>query len=77
MLSKGGNAASDVILALYPSYMVWRLNMSIRLKILVSVLLGLGVFSGVTAAIKTTKLPGIQASADPTYAIAPLVIWGM
>ena len=65
------------MLALYPSYMVWQLNMPKRLKLGISLLLGTGVFTGICAAIKTSKLPGMLATTDPTYAIAPLVVWGM
>lgn len=37
------NAATDLYLAVFPTYIFWNLNMKIRAKIGLMVLLGLGI----------------------------------
>ena len=68
-------AATDLILALYPITIFWNLQMRLRIKIGICVLLGLGVFTSVCGAIKTYYIHLILSTEDPTYDFSPLLIW--
>lgn len=70
------SGASDFIIALYPSFIIWDLNISKRLKVGLSCLMGLATFTGVCAFIKVPTLRSISNNSDPTYAIAELLLWG-
>ena len=48
-------AFTDLCLATYPIYLVQDLQMQKRIKLLVSVLMGLGVFSAICSIITTKK----------------------
>ncbi|KAK8115656.1 hypothetical protein PG984_012158 [Apiospora sp. TS-2023a] len=76
-LFAGYSAASafvDLYLAVYPSIVLYGLQMPLRRKAAFSVALGLGVFSGAAAIYKTTHIPAL-ASPDFIYANAGLLKW--
>jgi len=60
------SAASDLIIALYPAFIIWQLKITKRLKTGLSVLMGLGCLSAVCAVFKITTLPLISNTSDPT-----------
>ncbi|KAL8787321.1 MAG: hypothetical protein Q9195_007816 [Heterodermia aff. obscurata] len=68
------NVAMDFLLAFFPLTIVYGLQMSGHRKIAISVLLGLGMFSGICAAIKTAKLYALASRADPLWAEAELFV---
>ncbi|KAF2197616.1 hypothetical protein GQ43DRAFT_380589 [Delitschia confertaspora ATCC 74209] len=68
------SAFTDLYLAVYPSLVLWKLQMSLRKKLVLSISLGLGVVATVVAIYKTTRIPGL-ASPDFSYDTCDLVIW--
>jgi len=50
------SAFTDFVLAIYPSFVVWRLKMPIARKILLCVTLGAGMVGAAVAALKTSQL---------------------
>ena len=56
----------DFFLSVYPSVIVWRLQMAIKLKIGVASLMALGVLMGVCAIGKTVEISVIDKTNDPT-----------
>lgn len=68
------SAAMDITLALLPWRLIWGLQMKMKEKIGVAVAMSCGVFAGITAIIKTTKIPAM-ASPDPGPGV-DLFIWG-
>ncbi|KAK3321798.1 hypothetical protein B0H66DRAFT_514015 [Apodospora peruviana] len=69
------SAAMDVTLAFLPWKYIWTLQMSKKEKCGVVVAMSMGVFAGIAAAIKTTTIPLVHHTIDPTSSI-PLVAWG-
>ncbi|KAL8827510.1 MAG: hypothetical protein Q9191_003139 [Dirinaria sp. TL-2023a] len=66
----------DFALALIPVDMIWKLQLTLRRKLLVSCLLGMGVFAGICASVKTSKVPiTVNAKADITWATVELLMW--
>ncbi|KAL4783632.1 hypothetical protein BJX76DRAFT_357780 [Aspergillus varians] len=68
---------ADFLLACYPGVMIWNLKLRLRLKLTISILMGLGLVTGVCSLIKTIEFGRLRAVKDATYAIAPLMIYGM
>jgi hypothetical protein len=69
------NAFADFILAIWPGFIVWGLEMAIRKKVWLTVLLGLGVFSSVSAAIKVSHLSALSQHSDLTWETFDLYLW--
>lgn len=65
----------DFLLALIPITFVRRLRMSIQTKIGLCVLLGMGVLSGICAAIKTAQSNELGIREDVSWALFPLYAW--
>ncbi|MCJ1417264.1 hypothetical protein MMC32_003606 [Xylographa parallela] len=70
-------AATDLLLALYPVFIIYNLQIQLRLKIILCFLMGLGVFTAICSLVKTAQFNRLEISPDATYEIAPLMIWGM
>ncbi|KAK1704369.1 integral membrane protein [Colletotrichum lupini] len=68
------SAFVDVYLAVYPSIILYHLQMPIKKKIALSSALGIGAISGIVAIYKTTRLP-LLASEDYSYETPDLVVW--
>jgi hypothetical protein len=66
MLRTAYSAGMDFALALFPTVLIWGLQMNRREKIGVIVAMSLGVLAGITAAIKTSFIPGTSRSLDFT-----------
>jgi len=75
MFAAGYSAAMEFILALLPWKIIWNLQMKRKEKFGVALAMSMGIFGGATSVMKTISIP-LLASADFTYASAPLVIWG-
>ncbi|KAI9148761.1 putative integral membrane protein [Paramyrothecium foliicola] len=69
------NTAVDFVLALMPIRLVWGLKLNVRQRIGIIVLLGVGVFSGVCSAIKTTQLASLTERSDLTWETYSLFLW--
>ncbi|KAE8154066.1 hypothetical protein BDV25DRAFT_126749 [Aspergillus avenaceus] len=69
------SAVTDLSLAIYPTLVLGRLQMSLRKKIALCLALGVGTISACAAIIKTTKLKVLADVADATYGSWPLVLW--
>ncbi|KAI0389949.1 hypothetical protein F5Y17DRAFT_446906 [Xylariaceae sp. FL0594] len=69
------NSAVDIIFSLLPITLIWNLQMSVRRRLGLIVLLGSGSFSGVSAAIKTSQLVSLTARGDLTWATFGLYLW--
>ncbi|KAG8208466.1 Integral membrane protein [Trichophyton interdigitale] len=68
-------SAVDLVLAVFPASLLWNLNMEMKKKISLSLLMGLGIIAMIASIIKTVQLQAITAKADITYAMAHLATW--
>ncbi|KAL2262439.1 hypothetical protein VTK26DRAFT_1342 [Humicola hyalothermophila] len=68
------SAFTDLYLAVYPAFVLSKLQMKWRKKLALSGALGIGSIATVVAIYKTTRLPGL-ASPDFSYDTSDLVIW--
>ncbi|KAL8831610.1 MAG: hypothetical protein Q9191_000761 [Dirinaria sp. TL-2023a] len=71
----GWLAFLDVALATVAISVIIRLQLPATKKILLSSLLGLGIFAAVCACIKTSLIPSIDARSDITWETVTLWIW--
>ncbi|KAL2830423.1 hypothetical protein BJY01DRAFT_118892 [Aspergillus pseudoustus] len=69
------NSFSDAVLATYPAHLFWKLQMKLRIKIALSVLMGLGWIAAVCSAVKTYELKALTETTDITSAQPSLLIW--
>ncbi|KAK3317380.1 hypothetical protein B0T19DRAFT_434879 [Cercophora scortea] len=69
------SGAMDIVLALLPWTIVWKLQMRRKEKIGVGIAMSMGVFAGCTAFIKCSKIPTIL-NGDFTYNGYILIMWG-
>lgn len=65
----------DFILALLPITIVYHLQLSSKKKAGIAAILALGVFAGVCAIIKATKLPSLTGRSDFTWLTVSLLSW--
>ncbi|KAL2137328.1 hypothetical protein VTI74DRAFT_3268 [Chaetomium olivicolor] len=65
---------ADLYLAVYPSFVLRKLQMGVRKKIALSCALGVGWISVVVTAYKCTRLPSMS-SADFSFDTADLTVW--
>ncbi|KAG6997768.1 hypothetical protein G7Y79_00038g075270 [Physcia stellaris] len=66
----------DFALAFIPIDMVWKLQLDLKKKFLLSGLLGMGVFAGICASVKTSKIPiTVKAQTDITWQTVELLMW--
>ncbi|ERT03314.1 hypothetical protein HMPREF1624_01625 [Sporothrix schenckii ATCC 58251] len=75
IFAAGYSAVMDFVLALLPWKIVWQLQMRRPEKLGVAVAMSLGVVAGATAIVKTSQIPTLS-SADFTFVMLPLVVWG-
>ena len=69
------SAFLDFALALFPITVLRGLQMKNSKKIWLSVIMGLGVFAGVCACVKTSLIP-LRTQSDFTWDTTTLLIWG-
>ncbi|KAK5633373.1 hypothetical protein RRF57_009087 [Xylaria bambusicola] len=69
------NSATDFIFSLIPITLIWKLQLSFRGRVGLIVLLSSGIFSGVSAAIKTNQLVSLTARSDLTWETFGLYLW--
>ncbi|KAK8039361.1 hypothetical protein PG993_007772 [Apiospora rasikravindrae] len=68
------SAFVDLYLAIYPSIVLFKLQMPIKKKLALGAALGIGSVSGIVAIYKSTRIPSLS-SADFSYDTSDLVIW--
>ncbi|KAI1398358.1 hypothetical protein F4819DRAFT_468703 [Hypoxylon fuscum] len=68
------SAWSDLVLALFPTLIIWNLQIPRKTKIGIGCLMSLGVIASVAAAVKTVELRHL-ASLDITWEAVPLIYW--
>ncbi|KAL3470361.1 hypothetical protein BJX99DRAFT_50999 [Aspergillus californicus] len=69
------NSFLDALLACYPVHLFWKLQMKRRIKIALSVLMGLGWIAAICSAIKTYELKALTETSDITWVQPDLLIW--
>ncbi|KAJ5773815.1 hypothetical protein N7457_008711 [Penicillium paradoxum] len=69
------SAVVDLYLAIYPTVILMKLQMSLKKKVALCAALGLGAIACAMAIVKCLQLPGLYNTEDSTYATADLVIW--
>ena len=69
------SAFLDFALALFPITVLRKLQMKTSRKVTLSIIMGLGVFAGVCASIKTSLIP-LRTQPDFTWDTTILLIWG-
>ncbi|KAJ5770120.1 uncharacterized protein N7511_002171 [Penicillium nucicola] len=69
------SAFVDLYLAIYPTTILLKLQMSLRKRLALCAALGLGAIASAMAIIKCTQLHGLADKSDYTYGTADLVMW--
>jgi hypothetical protein len=70
------NTATDLFLAVFPTVVFWNLNLRLRIKISLIVLLSLGIVAMVASIIKTTKLDHVPSVTNIGAGGVELIRWG-
>ncbi|PNP85076.1 hypothetical protein FNYG_01601 [Fusarium nygamai] len=65
----------DIAIFLLPQQVIWKLKMSWKKRLGVSVIFGLGLLACVSAAFRLAVTVKYGKAADALYALAPLVFW--
>ncbi|KAL9630017.1 MAG: hypothetical protein Q9204_004946 [Flavoplaca sp. TL-2023a] len=67
----------DFALAIIPVDIIWKLQLSTKKKVGLSLLLSAGIFAGICAAVKTSKIPiTVRGQTDITWLAIELLMWG-
>ncbi|WEW61910.1 hypothetical protein PRK78_007410 [Emydomyces testavorans] len=66
---------TDLVLAAYPLFIIWKLRMAMKLKIGLGCLMGLGIIAMIAAIVKTIFLAKLTARADYSFNTVSLAIW--
>ncbi|MCJ1332910.1 hypothetical protein MMC10_009604 [Thelotrema lepadinum] len=68
-------AASDLALAIIPAHMIWHLQMPLKKKLVLSSMLGCGIFAFICAVVKISYLKDDGNSPDLTWNSLDLYVW--
>ncbi|RAH50718.1 uncharacterized protein BO95DRAFT_438481 [Aspergillus brunneoviolaceus CBS 621.78] len=68
---------TDVVLAVVPIRVFWKLQMRTATKVGVCIMMGLTLLSAIVTIIKATYLHLFTDRTDPLYNVVPLVVWGL
>ncbi|KKK13541.1 hypothetical protein ARAM_001710 [Aspergillus rambellii] len=69
------SAASDFVLAVYPLFMIWNLQMAVKVKVGLGIVLSLGFIVMIAAIVKTVHLALLSRQTDYPWNIVNLIIW--
>lgn len=69
------NSMTDIVLTVLPILILMKLNMELRTRVALCVILGLSFFAGVACIVKTIELRALGDRLDFTYSTANFVIW--
>ncbi|KAF2476833.1 uncharacterized protein BDR25DRAFT_208769 [Lindgomyces ingoldianus] len=75
MFAGSYSALWDFVLATLPWFIIWKLQMNKKEKVGVALAMSLGILAGITAALKTSYLPGMGHWQDFTWESSNLLIW--
>lgn len=71
------SAFTDILLAIIPIFAFWKLQMKLRTKIGVCLLMGTTALAAICAIVKTSKLNELADLEDFTYGTVDLLIWAV
>ncbi|TGO44670.1 hypothetical protein BCON_0478g00020 [Botryotinia convoluta] len=69
------NIITDWSTAIIPAFIVWNLKLSPKIKVAISILLGMGIFASIATIIRVKYFPNYAKSIDYLYGVAPIVWW--
>ncbi|KAM3071006.1 hypothetical protein ACMFMG_009912 [Clarireedia jacksonii] len=69
------NCAADVVLAIVPATVIYGLNMEMKKRINLCILLGLGLIAAICCIVKTTYVGSLNAHSDLTWKTYDLLVW--
>ncbi|ESZ95338.1 hypothetical protein SBOR_4272 [Sclerotinia borealis F-4128] len=69
------NIVTDLSTAVLPIFIVWNLKLSPRIKVAISILLGMGMFASIATIIRLKYFPNYAKAIDYLYGVAPIVWW--
>ncbi|KAM0314637.1 hypothetical protein ACHAO8_004471 [Botrytis cinerea] len=69
------NIITDWSTAIIPAFIVWNLKLSPKIKVAISILLGMGMFASVATIVRVKYFPNYAKSIDYLYGVAPIVWW--
>lgn len=69
------NVFADAVLAIIPASLIYNLNMDIKKRINLCILLGLGVIAAVCGIVKMTYLGSLSEHEDITWETYNLIVW--
>ncbi|KAE8381898.1 hypothetical protein BDV26DRAFT_289099 [Aspergillus bertholletiae] len=75
MFQSSFGAYLDFVLALLPLTFIMELNVGLRKRIILCLILGLGIVAGICACIKTSKFNAAANPTDPTWNSYSLYLW--
>ncbi|KAL3711016.1 hypothetical protein TMatcc_004813 [Talaromyces marneffei ATCC 18224] len=68
---------TDIILAVVPVTVFWKLQMRTSTKVAVCIMMSLTLLSAIVTIVKATYLHLFTDHSDPLYNVVPLVLWGL
>ncbi|PYI03679.1 hypothetical protein BO78DRAFT_374496 [Aspergillus sclerotiicarbonarius CBS 121057] len=68
---------TDIVLAVVPISVFWKLQMRVSTKLGVCIMMGLTLLSAIVTIVKATYLHLFTNRTDPLYDVVTLVIWGL
>ncbi|KAI1810309.1 hypothetical protein GGS20DRAFT_208183 [Poronia punctata] len=71
------NLVSDLAILILPQQVIWRLRMSARNKIGLSITFAIGIFGCVAAAVRITVTLKYAETTDFTHELSPVALWGL
>ncbi|KIW01184.1 uncharacterized protein PV09_07466 [Verruconis gallopava] len=73
----GYTTVTDIVLAVVPVSVFWKLQMPLSTKVGICIMMGLTLLSAIVTIVKATYLHLFTDRTDPLYNVVPLVIWGL
>ena len=65
----------DAVLAFIPASVIYKLNLELKKRVNLCILLGLGVITSICGIVKATYIPSLKAHADITWNTYDLLVW--
>ncbi|KAF7863820.1 hypothetical protein EAF04_006785 [Stromatinia cepivora] len=69
------NCLADIVLALVPASIIMNLNMEMKKRVNLTILLDLGLIAAICCIVKTTFLGSLNAHSDLTWKTYDLLVW--
>jgi hypothetical protein len=69
-------AVTDVFSAVLPIILLWNIQMNIRSKFLVCIMLGLGVFAAICIVVRLPAIVDLGDHQDSLYSVSVSILWG-